>query len=180
MAQITASEVFRNRLLADGRRRIRYKYTVEDNQSVSEDYFQGPFHRPGDWDVDGNLAGYGTYLLERLKNAEDENVADPELKGNSLTIAQNPRWSTEKRISKKLIRWMMMERDPRIVIWLEPLINYLDANYTPTQLANWLDITIPQLQKMDTKTKAILNPPAVSASVKDQLLIADDNSEEIA
>lgn len=175
MSSIIASEVFRNRLLADGRRRIRYKFTIEDNQSQTEDLFIGPLHRPGDWDVSGNLAYYGDHMLESMQDIEDEEACDSELKGNSLTITLNPRWSTSKRIAKKLIRWMMRERDPRIVIWLEPLITYLEANYTNTQLANFLDLTIPQLAKMKVRINAILDDPLTIKSA--QTLIAEFDAE---
>lgn len=176
MAQIVASEVFRNRLLADGRRRISYKYTLELNDLSTEDRITPKFHRPGDWDVDGNLAHYADHMLASMQDGEDEESCDPGLTGNSLTITQNPRYSTQKRIAKKLIRWMMRERDPRIVIWLEPLITYLAANYTNQQLANFLDLTIPQLSKMDDRIKCILNPPATAKSA--HTLIAEFDIEE--
>ena len=176
MTQITSSEVFRNRLLADGRRRVRYRYTVEDNDGGTEEYVIGPFHRPGGWDVAGNLSVYGSALLDNLEQAEDDGACDPELRGDSLAIVQNPRYSTSKRIAKKLIRWMMRERDPRIVIWLEPLIVYLDANYTNVQLANFLDLTIPQLAKMKRRIDAILEDPLSIKSAK--TLISEFDVEE--
>lgn len=177
MASITASEVFRNRLLADGRRRIRYKYTIEDNQLNSEDYYVGPLHRPGAWDVAGNLAGYGDNQLLNMQDQEDEEICNPELVGNALEIVQGVKWSTQKRASKKLIRWMMKERDPRIVIWLEPLLTYLDTNYTNQQLSNFLDLTIDQLAKMKVRINSILQDPLAIKSA--DTLIAEFDAEEV-
>ena len=175
MATIITSEIFRNRLLADGRRRIRYRYVIEDNASATQEYFIGPFHRPGAWDVAGNLSVYGSALLDQLKDDEDSQAE--EIKAtDALTFTQNPKFSTEKRIAKKLIRWMMREKDPRIVLWLEPLLTHLDENYTNTQLSNFLDLTIPQLAKMKRRINAILEQPASRKTCKE--LIAEFDDEE--
>lgn len=169
-----------DRAQANGRRLVRYRVVLEDNESDQHEFALPPKSVLGDFDAEAYKTTAGDNLLTSQLATEDGSFASRfAADDNSLTWVLNPKWSTGKRIAKKLIRWMMRERDPRIVIWLEPLINYLDANYTPTQLANFLDITIPQLQKMDAKIQAILNAPAVSASVKVQLAIADTNSEEI-
>lgn len=178
MAQIVTSEVFRNRLLADGRRRIRYRYVVEDNDLNTEEHFVGPLHRPGDWDVAGNLSVYGDSLLEGMRSGEEREACDANLEGNPLTISTSSKYSTQKRIAKKLIRWMMREKDPRIVIWLEPLLDHIEANYTPAQIRNFLDISTAQLQKMNQRIKAILDPPTVSTSVKALLVDFDAEEEE--
>ena len=178
MAQILSSDVFRNRLLADGRRRIRYRYVVECNDLSTEEYITPPFHRPGSWDVNGNLSLYADSHLERKRNIEDNKACDPEFNGNSLVITQNSKYSTQKRIAKKLIRWMMREKDIRIVLWLEPLITWIkvDSGYTNAQIRSFLDIDVDQLQKMNRRIKAILEDPDTIKSTK--TLVAEFDVEE--
>jgi hypothetical protein len=79
-------------------------------------------------------------------------------------------------MAKAIIYKMMKERDPYLVIQHEALLNYIRANYTGTQVANLLDITIAQVQKMAGRIDAILSD---TATVKDSLAVFDANSEEL-
>ena len=111
-----------------------------------------------------------TELAENESLQAKEKVLNNE---NPETIVLNPEHGSSKQIAKSLIRWMMVERDPYIVILLEPLIIYLRANYTSAQLKLFLDITTAQAVKMNTRIDAILNNKA-------DLQAAELNMEVIA
>lgn len=177
MSTLTSSEIIED-LVSDkiGRRDLRLRYTVEDNNSASSDIDVLVVRASAATDANALLAARGAALIASLEDAEDqEAIAAAETAEDSLILMLNPAHSSSKRIAKALIYEMMDNRDPRFVIWLEPLIEYLRANYTPTQLSNFLDLSISKLQKMDARIDAILEAPGVSASVKDQLVIMDDN-----
>lgn len=106
--------------------------------------------------------------ISRVENGED-----------ALVVANNFKHSTQKKIAKKLIYWMMRERDPQIVIWLEPLITYINTSLTDTQIKSFLDITQVQLNKIREKAKQILNDPNPCQSAQTAIELAAIQSEEI-
>lgn len=111
---------------------------------------------------------------QELNDEEEDNLVSEIEQGNDvLAFVLSPTHSTSKLLAKKLIRHMMRERDPRLVIALEPLIVYLRANYTNDQLINFLDITTNQSIKMNTRINAILDN---KVAVFDTF---DTNSEDI-
>lgn len=116
------------------------------------------------------VAGVETGLAE----AEYHNLISMIESGEDVLPAiLSPAHATSADLAKRVIRYMMRERDPRIVIALEPLITYLRANYTGAQLRNFLDLTVAQAQKMDARINAILDN---KAAVFDAF---DANGEEI-
>jgi hypothetical protein len=84
-----------------------------------------------------------------------------------VVVVNNPVHSTTKRLSKKLIFWMMRERDPYIVILLEPLIIDIRANFTASQIANFLDITIAQVTRLNARIDQILDNKADLIAFRD-------------
>lgn len=160
------------------RRRVNYTITLEDNDAVQHEFKVGPVMADADFDANAYGVTRSTQMLEEQAEQEDEGTINLvyEQGGNALTLTLNPKWSTSKRIAKKLIRWMMREKDPRIVIFLEPLIDYLQANYNATQMATWLDITVAQVLKVNSRVNAILSDVG---TVKAQLLVFDAEQEEI-
>ena len=160
------------------RRRLNYTITLEDNGNNQHEFKVGPIVTDGDFDANTGGITTANDLLEQQAKGEDDGVITLvyEQGGNALTLTLNPKWSTSKRIAKKLIRWMMREKDPRIVIFLEPLIDYLQANYNATQMANFLDITVAQVLKVNSRVNAILSDVG---TVKAQLLVFDGEEEEI-
>jgi len=174
MASITESEVFRNRLLADGRRRIRYKYVIEDNQTNTKEYFVGPFHRLGDWDVDGNLSAYGDALLEDLKNnevqktfklaqtIEEEIDSLAALQTEILANVDDPQYTIKKRLQKKLIYYLMRRGDAQYALNVKAVYDDLPA--TDAGKRNRLDITQAQLNKLKNKVAEFYGIPGSAKS----------------
>lgn len=79
---------------------------------------------------------------------------------NPLVLVNNPVHSTTKRLAKELLFWMMREREPIIVIWLEPLILDIRANFTAVQMENFLDLTAAQVTKLNNRINNILDNKA--------------------
>ena len=103
----------------------------------------------------------GNKLIQLIDNGHD-----------ILARIQTPVHSTTKKLVKKIIRYMMQEQSPYLVIALEPLINYLRTNYTAQQLITFLDITADQATKLNARINAVLNN-------KQAFLDADSNREVI-
>jgi len=157
-------------------RRLHYSIVLEDNDNVQSTHEIGPIVADAGFDASAHANKKAQQLLTGAANDEDNQIIERVESEDSLTITLNPKWSTSKRIAKKLIRYMMRERDPRIVVALEPLIDYLRANYNANQLANWLDITTQQVLKMNRRINAILDDVG---TVKAQMALFDAEQEEI-
>ena len=175
MASIISSSVIFDRVQADSTRLVRVKFVAEDHDANQFDVFVGPRQVAADFNVSDWMAAHESSVLEQLAAQEDAGGLDLNVVANPLTYAQNPKWSTEKSIAKTMIYWMMRERDPRIVIYLEPLITYLKTNYTVTQLANFLGITEAQVLKMNNRVNAILTD---SGTFEVLLAVFDVEEEE--
>jgi hypothetical protein len=157
-------------------RRITYQITLEDNVGVQLTHMIGPIVADPGFDAAVDAQSKATELLAQEMTTEDEGAQERVWDEDSLYITQNPRWSTDRRIAKKLIRWMMREQDPRIVIALEPLIDYIRANYTAAQIAAWLDLTIAQVLKMNRRINAVLEDVG---TIKAQIVVFEAESEDI-
>ena len=86
---------------------------------------------------------------------------------NPETIVNNPVHTTTKRLAKRLLFWMMRERDPQIVILLEPLIVFIRANFTAGQIATLLDLTTAQVTRLNTRINRILDNKADFVAFQD-------------
>lgn len=98
-------------------------------------------------------------VVKRVDNGED-----------SLVVALNPIHSTTKEIAKTLIYHMVKARDIGFVLKMEPLIEYIKANFTSNQMQNFLDVTAQQLTRMNIKYNSVISNKAD--------LLAADFSEE--
>jgi hypothetical protein len=170
MSSVVSVSVYGNdRPWVNGLVRRRYEVTLEDNDAVQHVRVSRPLKIAASDDgtatADRMLAGEMAREIGRAISSDD-----------SLTLTLNPKWSTTKDMAKAIIYKMMKERDPYLVIQHEALLNYIRANYTGAQIANLLDITIAQVQKMAVRIDAILSD---TATVKDSLAVFDANSEEL-
>jgi len=157
-------------------RRLHYEIVLEDNDGGQAPHNIGPIVAAQGFNAPQHANQKAQQLLDGNADAEDSGVVERIETEDSLTLTLNPKWSTSKRIAKRLIRWMMRERDPRIVIALEPLLDYLAANYNANQLANWLGITTQQVLKMNRRINAILDDVG---TVKAQMALFDLEQETI-
>lgn len=125
------------------------------------------------FDTEADALAMYDRVAEGLVSAEEQAILAMVENGEDIqSTILNPVHSTAKEMAKKAIYYMMRERNPYIVIALEPLINYLRANYTGAQLITFLDITSEQATKMNTRINAILDN-------KSAFTTFDSNAEEI-
>ncbi len=111
--------------------------------------------------------GRATKLDLNRRHQEEQNAIARVTQGeDALGVVQSFSRSTEKRLAKTLLFWMMRERDPKIVLLLEPLILYLRANFNAAQLRNFLDLTNAQLTKLNTKVNYVLDNKAAFEGVE--------------
>lgn len=149
MSSVISVVTYSERPWRDGLVKRRYEVVLEDNNLVQTTHIVGPVKvlpaDDGTADADRLLNG----LLEREEYLV-RNVSDP------LALTLSPEWSTTKRVAKHALYWMIREKDPYIVIYLKPLIQHIQANFTAPQIATLLDLTTDQVLALNRRVNAIL------------------------
>lgn len=159
MASVISSDVVTDRAGKNGRRYIRVNFLVEDHDGEQHLEIRRKASVGPEFDVDAWKNAYSGELLEQLAQAEEAEGLDLTRVDNPLVYALNPKWSTTKRIAIAMINWMMDKdtgRDIRSVIYLEPLILYIQENFTAQQVADLLDRTLDQVQRLNRRVNAVL------------------------
>jgi len=178
---IVTSVIYDDKTQANGLRDIIEIHT----DHVDAEHFVYLFGMAADYDEAAGMAARVPGIEEGLAQSEDESaIIKIENGENSLTVALNPIHSTSKRIAKTLIYLMMCSKNDqlnlvRLIMLLEPLITYLENNYTAEQLAAFLNITIAQLASMKQKKNLILEKITPTVSVATLVERADAESVEI-
>lgn len=155
---IVSSVIYEDKTQADGTRDIVEVHT--DHLGV--DHLVFLFGRASDYDESVGMAAHVTGIEESLAWTEDNSAYGRIESGDGvLDVVNSPVHSTAKRIAKKLLYMLMRSKNDednlvRMVVLLEPLLAYLQANYNGSQLANFLDITVGQVSKMNDKRAALL------------------------
>jgi len=172
---VVTSEVLFDRLLADDQRKVMFRF-VDD---VGKEHRTSWRYVALDYDEVAGLAAMTIKVNQSLKGREIGNIVgmvtsskERNVTVDYMTPLLNPTETTSKDIAKHLIRLMMKLRDPLLVIWLEPLILYIRANYTAPQVATFLDMTPEQVTRMNTRINNILDN-------KVDILAFNDSAEEI-
>ena len=160
MTIISHKTIADNHAQVDGMRYVRHSFTNHIGEVIQSPIFKVP----ASWAETEYLA-IRTAMIPSVELHQEEGeevsaLSIVESGDDVLALTLDPKYSTSKKIAKKLIRYMMREHDPRIVIALEPLIVYLRANYTNAQLKTFLDLTTLQAQKMNQRINAVLDNKA--------------------
>jgi len=154
--------------VSGSRKYVTYQFTDHLSNTVTVDKLV-----PLDHDTNAEMLSMYTGIENSQSNTEEKLIVDTiETNSDIVTSITSPKYSTAKNLAKKVIYYMMREKDPRIVLALEPLIIYLRANYTNAQLITFLDLTSEQATKMNTRINAILDN-------KTAFTTFDNNAEEI-
>lgn len=176
MASVISSQLISDRPQSDGRRYIRALFVLEDNQTNQLDFYIGSRLVPSGFNFATWAANNEEQIIAILSGQEEDALLNLEEINDPLSYIQNPKWSTTKVLAKKVIYWMMREKDPRIVIWLKDFINYLKANYNAAEMADFLDINIATIQKMNNRINAILQDVD---TVENNLEVFDNQTEDL-
>ena len=155
MSSIKLVNIVINREQENGKKKVVYEITLTDDLGDDHLFTVGPKFISDD---PGEDALVEADRLLATQSEDEAQAAEGAIEdGDGLERVLATKWNASKKIAKRLILFMMRERDPRLVVLLEPLIQYLRDNYTATQLANWLDITVPQVLRMNRRINAILS-----------------------
>jgi len=128
---------------------------------------------PAGLDTNADMLSMYASLDEGLVEAEIAEQLNAVEDGiDVLPAVLSPNHATSKQIFMALIRFMMREKNPYIVLALEPTILYLRATYTTAQLKNALTFTTNQVIKLNSRINAVLNNKA-------DFVTYDSNSEDI-
>lgn len=155
-------------------RRITYSVTLQDNDGQQTTVKHGPVVTDENFDAAAFAVTLGERKLAGFIEQEASNV-EAALESDALSAVTAAKWAEPKDVARALILHMIRERDPRIVVALEPLIQYLQANYTVTQMANWLGLTVAQILKINRRVNAILSDVG---TVKNLLVAFDAEQDE--
>ena len=170
MASVISSNVHSDRAMKSGSRYIRFRFVLEDNNNVQHDHITHTKLYPADFDADAAHEPMQQTILEAYRTVEIMRIQRMQPGVNPLTRAQNSQWGSLTGVAKALLLWMINERDPRIVIFLEPLIVYVQANYNASQIASFLGLSVTQVARMSDRINAILSD---IGTVKDNINIFD-------
>ena len=173
MVSVAYSVKLSDRPQADGRRYVRVMFSCLDHDGGQQDVYKGPRLVAADFDVDTWMSSHEASVLEDLAQNEDQGILDVQSVLDPLDYALNPKWSTTKRIVIAAFSELMINRDPRFILYLEPLITYLKANYTGQQFANLLNITLAKLGRMNDRIKEVLE----TTGTMKELLVTFDSEE---
>lgn len=165
MAAVTNGEVLRDDEQANGFRYVEYRYTLQDNDSNEVILDVGPLYVNASFNTATDIVARESIVLDSLDLQEQGAVMDMFPDTDPLPTINDPKWSTNKKLARPLIVWLMDEQDVRIVLWLESTLIQVNA-LTDTQIKNFLDITQAQLDKMRARIKDVLNNPSVIKSGK--------------
>jgi len=162
---IVSSEIFEDQAQGDGRRHLRYKFV----DHLGKEHITPTQIVLAEFDASAAMVTRVSSFDSSLEEREGFDIFD---QSDPLTFALNPQHSTTPKILKIMVRRLMAERDPYLVIKMEPVIDYLRATYTAPQIATALNITTQQVTNMNSRINAILNNKA-------DLLAADSLLERI-
>lgn len=130
---------------ADGRRRVIYEYT--DHLGALPTL--GPMLVPSGFDTAADL-------VARIPSVEESQRVTEEaaFSGDASTASFN--YTTKKRVIKKLLTEALRDDNPKHLLLMKPVIDWLRANYTGVQIATYLGITIAKASALAARYDAIV------------------------
>lgn len=142
---IVNQKVTGNSLQVSGKRRVSYEYTdhvggVHSLQSLTVE---------GDADINADMLARIPAIEDGLDESEMQSF-----NGDPLTATFNH--TTKKKVIRRMLIEAMKDENPKVILKLKPVIDWIRANYTGVQIANYLNITIQQAQKLATRFDALV------------------------
>jgi len=179
MATIISRRKITDRKQKNGWRYIRYEYGVEDNKGEISRHIVGPKKVSPEFDDEVDIISQGDLVLADLAEAEISRITRIHGVSDPLSTALAPQYAEPFQVFSAMFKWVMTESDPRAIVYLADVWEYIRSVYTDEQIASEIALTDEQLSRFLTRVTAILEPTSNAISVADQLLIFDAN-EEIA
>lgn len=168
---VVSAEIIEDAPQVDGRRHVRFRYVFDRPAGRPREVIVGPMRVPPSFDAAAELAARQPLVEAAVVEQEVEEAVERVRQGEDpVAVMQGAVHAPRRRIARRLVRWLLHERDPRIVIWLEPLIIHLRTQYPdPAQLRSFLSLTVEQMQRLNRRVAAILDPVS-GISPKDQIV----------
>ena len=160
-AGIVNSEIRENQIQADGMRYVTYRYTFHNGDIIN--FYS--MSKPGNYNVDQGLIDYQTEAKARAITQNDGKLEAQIDRGtlapldaepahpNTMTLANR-----KKRLLRKLLKRAARSDDLKEVRRIfYPVWYYLkhESGYTPTQIANYLGMSVAKLGQVNTRFQAL-------------------------
>jgi len=162
---IISSIIAEDQAQKDGRRSIREIHTDHLGKQHSVSYMA-----KAESDVNAVMIARLSQINAQLIEIEEQKYLSKFEDELSNPLNYSFDFTTKKAFLKRLIRYIMKHKDVKTVLAIKPLIDWLKANYTATQIATYLGVTVAILLRINNRLDAIF---AVSDT-----LIADDTMVE--
>lgn len=157
---IIQSKITENTLQSDSNRYISYEYTFQNGDIIKFNSMQ----KPNNYDVEAGLIEYTVKAETQIIEREDSELMTQIESGISPLDIEPAHPDTEtvgnkkRRFRRKLLRWIASEGDLKMIrkvfypiwYWLK-----FESGYTAQQIADYLDISLPVLQKINSRFQAL-------------------------
>lgn len=154
---VATSSIAEDRPLKDGRRLCLWRAT----DALGNHYMQHEYLAAGD-DAAARLAAWISAINAKIVRAEFNEFMDAARAGEDVTV-RSVRDVTREQAVRYVFRMLLTSENPRDVVRLLALRDWLRANYTVTQIRATLGITSARLTALNARLDAI-------APAKDMIL----------
>lgn len=142
---IVSQRITGNSLQKSGRRRVSYEF-IDHTGAV---HCLHSLDVDAATDVDADLLARVAGIESGLSESEEQSFT-----GNPLTATF--KHTNKRKVIRRLLVAAMRDENPKAILRLKPIINWVRANYTGVQIANYLNITIQQTQRLANRFDALV------------------------
>lgn len=157
---IILNETIENSVQADGTRYVSFQYTFDNGDIITF----GSMQKPSDYDVDAGLVAYATEAETSIVEREDSELVSLIDAGTDPMDIEPVHPTTDtasvrkRRFRRKLLRLIASEGDLKVIrrilypvwFWLK-----FESGYTAQQIANYLNISLTVLQRINSRFQAL-------------------------
>lgn len=142
---IISQKILANNLQVSGKRRVSYEYTTHT----------GGILNVLSVEVEGG-ADINADMLSRIPALEGGLIESETNIFNGDPLTTVFKYTTKKTVIRKMLIKAMQDENPKALLKLKPIIDWVRASYTGAQIANYLEITTQQAQKLATRFDALV------------------------
>jgi len=147
---IISSQIIENQVQKDGRRSVRERHIDHLGALHFIQYLAN-----ADTDVNVIMLDRVPSINAMLIDNEEQKLISKFEEEHSNPANYTFDFTTKQAFLRRLVRYLMNHRDVKIIVAIKPLIDWLKATYTPTQIATYLGITTVVLGRINTRLDAI-------------------------
>ena len=157
----------------DGRRSVQINYTTHTGQMASRTLLV-----PSDYDAVSGAETGASELEETFKQKEIQSMASVVERGDKTIpeIIAGFQWMTIEDALREVIRWGVEGEDPRALVNMESVFNFVEASFTDEQIQAMTGVTQGDIDTYRSRVSSILS----IGSVKDTLISVDSTRGTIS